>query len=79
MADWLDKAYSPIILKRMEVVQSGRVVGTVDPDFSPYSAQSNSMMFDIRPGDFKYVGDQIHANKMLGYGDLLALNGFIPS
>lgn len=79
MSDWLDKFYKPITLERVEVIQGGRVVGTVGPYFSPHSAQSTSMMFDVRPGDFKLIGGKIHANKMLGYGDLIALEGFNPS
>jgi len=79
MSDWLDKFYKPIALERVEVVQSGRVVGTVDPYFSPNSARSTSIMFDVRPGDFKLIDGKIRANKMLGYGDFMALDGFNPS
>jgi len=79
MSEWLDRAFPLIPLSDMEVVQDGRVVGTVSASFSPYFARSKSMLFDVRPGDFKEIDGKIHASKMLGYGDLLSLEGFTPS
>lgn len=61
---------------RIPVEQDGAIVGTVPADFDPLTARSRSWIYDVRPGDFKRVGDKVIANKMLGQGDLDCLDGF---
>jgi len=63
--------------ERIKVVQRGRVVGTLPPDFDPISVKSRSFLYDIRPGDFKRDGDTWIADKTLGPGDLESVPGFV--
>ena len=63
---------------RVPVMQSGRRVGTMSPDFDPAYVCSRSPLYDPRPGDFRRDGDVWIADKMLGPGDLMAVAGFLP-
>ncbi len=63
--------------ERVRVIQRGRVIGTVPPDFDPISIKRRSCLYDVRPGDFKREGDAWIADKMLGPGDLEAIPGFV--
>lgn len=62
---------------RVRVIQQGRAIGTVPPDFDPISIKSCSFLYDVRPGDFKRDGDAWIANKTLGPGDLESVPGFV--
>ena len=64
--------------ERVQVVQHGRVVGTVPGDFDPLFIKSKSFFYDPRPGDFKHDGKSWVASRTLGPGDLLAIPGFAP-
>lgn len=63
--------------ERMAVVQRGRRIGTLPPDFDPLFIKSNSFWYDPRPGDFRRDGNVWVANKMLGPSDLEAVPGFV--
>lgn len=63
--------------KRVPVFQSGEQVGTVPGDFDPLFIKSTSFMYEARPGDFVLDNDTWIANKMLGFGDLGAIRGFV--
>ena len=62
--------------QRLPVYQSGRKIGTLPSSFDPDAAASTSVLFDIRPGDFKREGDGWTAHPSLGPGDLGALSDF---
>jgi hypothetical protein len=64
---------------RVKVVQDGREVGTLPPDFDPYAVKSASFLYEPRPGDFKREGDAWIAKDSLGPGDLEAVPGFVWS
>lgn len=64
---------------RVNVMQRGRLVGTVPAMFDPARIKSASFLYDPRPGDFVMVGDHWEASKMLGPGDLESVSGFIPA
>lgn len=61
---------------RVPVRQRGEVVGTVPADFDPLTAKSRSWIYDVRPSDFKRVGNVWEAHSSLGLGDLDMLVGF---
>jgi hypothetical protein len=65
--------------KRLAVIQHGRQVGTMSPDFEPNSIRSVSPFYDPRPGDFRREGDVWIARRTLGPGDLEAIQGFSRS
>lgn len=62
--------------KRLPVVQRGREIGTMPPDFDPDFIRSRSWLYEPRPGDFRREGDKWVANQMLGPGDFEAIPGF---
>lgn len=63
--------------ERLPVIQYGRRVGTMAPDFDPMTARSMSFMYDVRPGDFRREGDTWVAARNLGPGDLDCVAGFV--
>lgn len=62
--------------ERVSVSQSGRVIGSVPPDFYPLAIRSSSFLYDPRPGDFVRDGDQWRASSNLGPGDFDMIPGF---
>ncbi len=64
---------------RVNVMQRGRLVGTVPATFDPAAIKSASFLYDPRPGDFIRKADHWEADKMLGPGDLECVSGFIPA
>lgn len=62
--------------ERIRVMQDGRQIGTVPPNFDPDRIVSRNIMYQPRRGDFRRVGDTWVANPMLGNGDLEAVPGF---
>lgn len=63
--------------ERVPVIQYGRRVGTLPPDFDIAFARSNSFLYDVRPGDLKREGDGWVADRTLGASDLDCLVGFV--
>jgi len=63
--------------ERVPVMQYGRRVGTLPPDFDPLLARSNSFLFDYRPGDLRREGNAWIARRTLGASDLDCLVGFV--
>lgn len=63
--------------ERVPVVQYGRRIGTVPPDFDPYFARSNSFMYDVRPGDFTREGGAWVVGRTMGASDVDCVAGFI--
>lgn len=61
--------------KRIPVIQFGRQVGTVPPDFDPARLRNRSL-YRPRPGDFIVDGDTWVACTSLGGGDLESVPGF---
>jgi hypothetical protein len=62
--------------ERVPVMQYGRRVGTMPPDFDPLFAKSRSFLYDYRPGDLRREGEVWIANRTLGASDLDLLVGF---
>lgn len=62
---------------RVDVVQCGRKIGTVAPDFDPMAIRSASFLYDPRPGDFTLVDGAWIAAKNLGPGDFECVPGFV--
>lgn len=62
--------------ERVAVMQCGRLIGTLPPDFDPLSIKSRSFLYDPRPGDFRREGDVWVAAPMLGSGDFECIPGF---
>lgn len=60
---------------RVTVIQDGLRIGTVPADFDPSNIKSRSMMYDVRPGDFRRDGKVWIASSALGFGDLQAVPG----
>jgi hypothetical protein len=63
--------------ERLPVIQYGRRIGTMPPDFDPVSARSTSLMYDVRPGDFRREADTWVASETLGASDVDCVAGFI--
>jgi hypothetical protein len=63
--------------ERVPVVQHGRRIGTVPPDFDPAKIKSTSWLYSVRPGDFRREGDEWVVSQTLGPGDLEAVPGFV--
>jgi len=65
------------VTERIPVMQHGRKVGTVPPDFDPMRIKSTNWLYDARPGDFRQEGLTWVASRALGPGDLEAVPGFV--
>jgi hypothetical protein len=63
--------------ERLPVIQYGRRIGTMAPDFDPASVRSNSFMYDPRPGDFRREGDKWVVGKTMGASDVDCVAGFV--
>jgi hypothetical protein len=63
--------------ERLPVIQYGRRIGTMPPDFDPANARSTSFMYDVRPGDFRREGDTWVVGRTLGAGDVDCVAGFV--
>lgn len=63
--------------ERLPVIQYGRRIGTMAPDFDPATARSTSMWYDVRPGDFRREGDTWVAARTLGACDVDCVAGFV--
>lgn len=62
--------------ERVPVMQCGKRVGSLPPDFDSMRIKSLSFLYDPRPGDFVRDGDAWVASKMLGPGDFEMVPGF---
>lgn len=62
--------------QRVDVIQSGHKVGTLPADFSPMAIKSRNVLYAPRPGDFVLSDGKWIADRMLGPGDLDAVEGF---
>ena len=62
---------------RLDVMQSGRKIGTVPATFDPMRIKSTSFWYEPRSCDFVREGDVWVADRMLGPGDLDAVPGFV--
>jgi len=63
--------------ERLPVFQYGRRIGTMPSDFDPANARSTSLMYDVRPGDFRREGDTWVCGRTLGASDVDCVAGFI--
>jgi hypothetical protein len=61
---------------RVNVMQHGRLIGTVPATFDPLRIKSKSWLYDPRPGDFKWCGDYWEADRMMGAGDFECIDDF---
>lgn len=63
--------------ERVPVIQYGKRIGTLPPDFDPAFVRSISFMYDPRPGDFRREGDAWVVGRTMGAGDVDCVAGFI--
>lgn len=63
--------------ERVPVMQYGKRIGTLPPDFDPAFARSISFMYDPRPGDFRREGDVWVVGRTMGASDVDCVSGFI--
>lgn len=63
--------------ERVPVIQYGRRIGTMPPDFDPAFARSISFMYDPRPGDFTREGNAWVVGRTMGASDVDCVVGFI--
>lgn len=63
--------------ERLPVIQHGRRIGTMPPDFDPAFVRSISFIYDPRPGDFRREGDTWVVARNMGAGDVDCVAGFI--
>lgn len=63
--------------ERVPVVQYGRRIGTLPPDFDPAFARSISFMYDPRPGDLRREGDAWVVGRTMGASDIDCVAGFV--
>jgi hypothetical protein len=63
--------------ERVPVIQYGRRIGTMPPDFDPVSSRSVSFMYDIRPGDFTRTDEGWVVGRTMGASDVDCVAGFI--
>jgi hypothetical protein len=63
--------------ERLPVIQYGRRIGTMAPDFDPASIRTTSFLYDPRPGDFRREGDTWIAGRTLGASDVDCVAGFV--
>lgn len=78
--DWLNRAFPKHELPEwVEVRQSGKLMGYLPGSFSPALGRTTSFLYDMRPGDLVDRGGLWDAHQSLGFGDLLAIEGFQPA
>lgn len=65
------------VTERIPVMQHGKQVGTVPPEFDPTRIRSTNWLYEARPGDFRQEGLTWVASRTLGPGDLEAVPGFV--
>jgi hypothetical protein len=63
--------------QRLPVIQDGRRIGTMAPDFDPACIRSRSFMYDPRPRDFRREGDTWIVDRTLGASDVDCVVGFV--
>lgn len=63
--------------ERVPVIQYGKRIGTLPPDFDPAFARSISFMYDPRPADFTREGDSWVVGRTMGASDVDCVAGFI--
>lgn len=63
--------------ERLPVIQHGKRIGTMAPDFDPDFVHSISFLYDPRPGDFKREGDAWIVGRTLGASDVDCVAGFV--
>lgn len=63
--------------ERLPVIQHGRRIGTMPPDFDPDFVRSLSFLYDPRPGDFRREGDTWVVGRTLGGSDVDCVAGFV--
>lgn len=64
-------------IKRVPVLQCGKIIGTMAPDFDPLSIKSKNFLYDPRSGDFKLTEEGWIAASQLGPGDFELIPGFV--
>jgi hypothetical protein len=62
--------------ERVPVMQYGRRVGTLPPDFDPTNVKSRSFLYDYRRNDLVFEDGAWVANRTLGARDLDCVVGF---
>lgn len=62
--------------ERIPVFHCGERVGTVPAEFDPAFIKSKSFFYDPRPGDFTRTAEGWVVDKMMGPGDVAAVQGF---
>lgn len=62
--------------ERAPVMQYGRRIGTLPPDFDPGNIKSRSFLYDPRPGDFRREGDVWIVGRTMGASDIDMVPGF---
>lgn len=63
--------------ERRPVIQYGKRIGTMAPDFDPATAKSTSPWYDVRPGDFRLEDGAWVADRTLGASDVDCVAGFV--
>lgn len=63
--------------ERVPVIQDGRRIGTMPPDFDPAFARSISFMYDVRPGDFTRTAEGWVVGRTMGASDVDCVASFI--
>jgi hypothetical protein len=63
--------------ERVPVIQYGRRIGTMPPDFDPATARSISFMYDVRPGDFTRTDEGWVVGRTIGASDVDCVAGFV--
>lgn len=62
--------------ERVPVMQYGRHIGTLPPDFDPSNVKSRSVLYNPRPGDFRREGDVWVVGRTMGASDVDMVPGF---
>lgn len=61
---------------RIPVFQRGVEIGSVPADFEPCAVKPTTVLYEVRPGDFKRIAKGWEACRTLGPGDLDAVPEF---